>query len=477
MAAAAVAAAGALGYHSGGPRRQPPRRLAGWNKLPRVSAPPPKRIVIVGGGAGGLELATRLGRRYRRDAAIEVTLVDRAYSHLWKPLLHEVAAGTLNSDADELSYVAQAHWQHFKFRVGALAQLDRARKEIDLAPTRDAAGREYIPARVLSYDVLVIAIGSVTNDFGIPGVTEHCLFLDAREQADAFHQHLVRACYEANAQSGPIRHGQLHVAIAGGGATGVELAAELTYSLNTLVGFGLDRIDVARDIRIHLIEGAPRILAGLPEHLARATAEVLERIGVVVHTGEYVTRAEADGFHTRSGQFIAAEIKVWAAGIRGPDVLAGLDGLATNRLNQLLVRRTLQTTLDDDIFALGDCAACPLGDAGGQVPPRAQAAHQQASLLAHSIGRRLAGQPLADYTYRDFGSLINLSEHSAIGTLMGNLLGRQSSSMPIEGRLARWAYLSLYKMHQIAVQGVLRTALTTLADVLTRSSKPRLKLH
>lgn len=437
---------------------------------------PVTHIVVVGGGAGGLALATRLGERYAADASVNVTLVDRGYSHLWKPLLHEVAAGTLNSNSDELSYIAQAHWHHFDFRLGALLAIDRRAKTITIGASHDANDGEYIPQRQLPYTYLVLAIGSVTNDFGVAGVGEHCLFLDSREQADAFHQHLVRACYAANAGSDAPRPGQLHIAIAGAGATGVELAAELHHSLHTLVGFGLDHIDVARDLRIHLIEGSPRILPGLPVAISTATHTILERIGVIVHTGEAITAATREGLKMASGKFIAAEIKVWAAGIRGPAVLATLDGLAVNRANQLLVRTTLQTTLDDDIFALGDCAACPR-DASRLVPPRAQAAHQQASMLLRSLECRRRDQALPDYVYRDFGSLISLSQYSAIGTLMGNLFSRHPTSLPLEGWLARWAYWALYKRHQVAVQGCLRTVFTTLADVLTRAGKPRLKLH
>lgn len=208
------------------------------------------------------------------------------------------------------------------------------------------------------------------------------------------------------------------------------------------------------------------------------TLAARERIGVVVHTNERVTRATSAGLETANGKFIAADIKVYTAGIRGPAVLATLDRLEVNRVDQLRVRRTLQTTLDNDIYALGDCAACPLGDGSErQVSPRAPAAHQQAPLIARSIDCRRRGKALPLYRYKDFGSLINLSQHSAVGTLMGNLFGRHPSDVPIEGLLARWAYLSLYKMHQIAVQGFLRTALTTVADLLTRTSKPRLKLH
>ena len=232
---------------------------------------------IVGGGAGSLELATKLGKRYRKRDDIEVTLVDRSHSHLWKPPLHEVAAGTLNSNEDELSYLAHAHWNGYKFRLGAFKDLDRHRKTITIAASSDAEGSEYIPERILPYDTLVIAIGSVTNDFAVDGITRHCFFLDARDEANVFHQHLVRTCYLANAQSEPVRPGQLHIAIAGAGATGVELAAQLDYSITALVGFGLDKINIKRDLRIHLIEGSDRVLPGLPERVSSATHALLDQ--------------------------------------------------------------------------------------------------------------------------------------------------------------------------------------------------------
>jgi NADH dehydrogenase len=434
-------------------------------------------IVIIGGGAGGLELATTLGRKHAKDADTHITLVDRAHSHLWKPLLHEVAAGTLNSNDDELSYLAQAFWSSFHFELGALLGLDRTNKRVTIAPSTDAAGNKYMPQRTLPYDLLIIAIGSVTNDFGITGVAENCFYLDAREQADTFHQHLVRACYAANTQSTPIARGQLDIAIAGGGATGVELAAELHHAVHMLVGFGLDNINVAEDIRIHLVEASDRVLPGLPPKVAESTRLILEELGIVVHTGRMITAATPSAFLTDSGDSIAAQTKVWAAGIMGAPVLASLDGLECNRANQLMVRPTLQTLNDDAIFALGDCAACALPGGKHNVPPRAQAAHQQATHMARSVAHWQLGKPLADYVYKDFGSLVNLSQRSAIGNLMGRFLNRRRANFPIEGRLARWAYLSLYKMHQVAVSGVVRTILMTCANMLTRASKPRLKLH
>ena len=165
---------------------------------------------------------------------------------------------------------------------------------------------------------------------------------------------------------------------------------------------------------------------------------------------------------------------MWAAGVKAPEVLARLDGLESNRINQLVVRPTLETTRDASIFALGDCAACPWPGGKGNVPPRAQAAHQQASHLVRTLERRLAGKPLLPFRYRDFGSLVSLGKYSVIGNLMGALVG---GSVRVEGYFARLMYLSLYKMHELALHGFAKVALDTLARLLTRRTEPVVKLH
>ncbi|MBI2992661.1 MAG: NAD(P)/FAD-dependent oxidoreductase [Gammaproteobacteria bacterium] len=435
------------------------------------------RIVIVGGGAGGLELATALGHALGKPHRAEVFLVDSELTHLWKPLLHEVAAGTMDSHGDELSYLAQAHWHGFKFQLGRVISIDRGRRSVRTAPTLDDTGKEYVPARSLEYGTLILAVGSQSNDFGIAGVREHCHFLDNRVQADGFHQHLLRSYYAAHTGQQPLRPGQLHIAIVGAGATGVELAAELLYASRELIRYGLDRIDLEQHVRITIIEAADRILPGLPPRLSAQVSAELQAAGIEILTSERIEEAVPEGFRTHGGRFLPAEIKVWAAGIKAPDFLARIEGLECNRLNQLVVRHTLQTTRDDNIFALGDCAACPMRGAPGDVPPRAQSAHQQAAMLVRSMMRRLEGGALPEYRYVDYGSLINLSRYSTIGSLMGNIARLCSPSIFVEGMLARLVYLSLYKMHQIALHGFFRTALGTLANVLTRRTRPRMKLH
>lgn len=436
----------------------------------------PHHVVIVGGGAGGLELATRLGDKLGKSGKAAITLVDKTSTHLWKPLLHEVAAGSMDIDQHELEYLAQARWHHFKFRLGAMEGLSRTMKEITLSPVFDLDGKELIPRRSLKYDTLIIAVGSVSNDFGVPGVKEHCIALDTQADAVVFHQKLINACIRAQTQEWRLGQGQLDVAIIGGGATGVELSAELHNTTRELTAYGLDRIDPDRDIRLSIIEAAPRVLPALPEHLSLAVQRQLVDLKVDLHLGKRVTKVDNNGVYTGDDHFIPAKLVVWAAGIKAPDFLKSIDGLETNWCNQLLVKQTLQTTRDESIFAFGDCAACPWPAQGeGQlVPPRAQAAHQQASMLVKSVVNRISGKSLPEYKYRDFGSLVNLGKYTTVGNLMGGLT---KGDLFIQGVVARIMYQSLYKMHLYALHGMTKVVLDTIARIITRRTEPHVKLH
>jgi NADH dehydrogenase len=431
-------------------------------------------IVIVGGGAGGLELVTRAGDTLGKRGEARIVLVEKSRTHLWKPLLHAVAAGSMNPSEHELNYLAQAHWHHFQYRLGEMIGLDRKKKEVCLAAAFDEEGREITPPRTVAYGTLVIAVGSVTNDFGTPGAARFAVPLDTPEQAVRFNHRLVNACIRAHAQEAPVRPGQLHVAIIGAGATGTELAAELHRTARQVVAFGLDRINPEKDVRIILIEAAERILPALPARVADATLALLKTLGVEVRAGARVSEVRADGVVLDGGAFVPSELVVWCAGVKGPDVLRNLDGLEVNRLNQLMVTPLLQTTRDPDIFAFGDCASCPREGYPAPIPPRAQAAHQQASHMLRQLRRRLAGEPLEPFVYRDFGSLVSLGKYSTIGSLMGFLVGK---NLFIEGYFARLMYRSLYKMHEYALQGGGKTFLGALARQLSRGAEPEVKLH
>ncbi len=434
-----------------------------------------QRIVIVGGGAGGLALATQLGKRLGKKGLAEITLVDAARTHVWKPLLHQLAAGSFDTHAEEIEYLAQARWNHFKFRLGNLTGVDRVNKTLQLAASYDEGGREITPAQQLGYDTLVIAVGSQTNDFGTPGAAEHTIKLDSPQAAKRFNDRLINACIRAQTVPRTAGSGRLTVAIVGGGATGVELAAELHAAARVLASYGLDHIHPEKDLQIVLVEAAPRLLAQLPERLSESAMRELRKLAIEVHTNEKVIEVTADSLKMASGKVVSSSITVWAAGVKAADLLRNLgdDPLETSKLNQLLVNGNLQTTRDPSIYAFGDCAACQQPD-GTWVPPRAQAAYQQAMYLARALPLLAAGQPVAPFVFKDQGSLVSLSEYSSVGSLMGSLT---KGSFFIEGQLAKLMYWALHKQHQLALGGFKKTALITLSEMIDRTHRPRIKLH
>src|ERR1043165_3957249 len=311
------------------------------------------QIVVVGGGAAGLELATQLGAHFGRRH-FDIILVEKNRTHIWKPLLHEVAAGSLDANLDEVGYRSHGHAWGYRFFFGSLEGIDRGNRQVLIAPILDLDGREIMGRHRIRYDYLVLAVGSVTNDFGTKGVAQNCIFLDSRLQADRFRSKLLDHCLRVSRtmQIDPNADGLVRVDIVGGGATGVELAAELYNAATELRHYGLEVFDESR-LKVTLIEAGPRILPAPPEKLAEAAHKELEALGVRVITGEQVVEATPEGMITKSGEFIKADLRIWAAGVKGPDMLGTL-GLETARGNALVVKPTLQTTQDDRIFAIGD---------------------------------------------------------------------------------------------------------------------------
>lgn len=428
-----------------------------------------QKIVIVGGGAGGIGAATRLGRKLGRKGRAHVTLIDCAASHVWKPLLHEVATGSLDVGIDALSYRGHASANGYHFQQGRLVDIDRQRRQVVLAPIYDGE-TELLPARHIDFDYLVVAIGSIANDFGIPGVRRRCLYLDDTEQAMAIREMLLKR-FLRYATHEPL-HEKIQVAIVGAGATGTEMAAEMHYAVDQLRGYGY-QIDTSL-LEVHLIEADKRILPKVdrPE-ISESVARELKNLGVRVLTDARVVEVDERGIIFRGGYFIQADIVIWSAGIKAPDFLNGIGGLESNRLNQLVVRPTGQTTRDPRIFAIGDCCACPQED-GGWVPPRGQAARQMAHMVADNIRDMIAGDVARrEYVYKDLGSLVNLAKFHTVGNLFAFLGG----GVLVEGRIARLTYQTLYWRHLLEIHGVFRGSLMILLKTIHRIIRPHLKLH
>jgi len=430
-------------------------------------------IVIVGGGAGGLELACKLGRKLGPS---KVMLVDTRLYHIWKPSLHEVAAGTLDIHQEGLSYQMLAHDNGFTFVYGPMTALDAGARRITVGAVKASDGEDVLHERRIEYGSLVMAVGSTSNYFGVPGAREHTISLNATEDAERFRLRLLRlmAVAEQVREERPDAAAALDVVIIGGGATGVELAAELREASGVYATYGFSRLQVKRDVRITLLEGAPRILAPLPERVSAAALKLLGERGINVVTDCRVTQIDPDKVLDNAGNVYPANLVVWAAGIRAPEFLATL-GLPTNKGGQIEVDANLRVKGVPGVYALGDCAAC-IDESGKPVPPRAQAAHQQADYLRKQFLRLAAGKPFDEkpYRYRDYGSLVSLGKTTSVGNLMGSLRG---ASWFVEGMVARFMYTSLHLMHHQAVLGSMRTGVLAIARFLIRRTTPLVKLH
>ncbi|MXR68148.1 NAD(P)/FAD-dependent oxidoreductase [Shewanella sp. JBTF-M18] len=427
-------------------------------------------IVIVGGGAGGMEIATKLGRKLGRKGKAKITLIDCADSHIWKPLLHEVATGALDIGIDAISYRGHAAAHGYHFQQGAMTDIDREHKQVILAPIQDDKGNELLPARRIDYDYLVLAIGSIANDFNIPGVREHCVFLDNTQQAMQIRTMLLNKFmrYASHHQLDD----KIKIAVVGAGATGVEMSAEMHHAVEQLSGFGY-KIDTSL-LEVTLIEADSRILPKVEKHeISQAVTNQLNQIGVRVMTNTRIDRVDENALHTCDGQSIASDMTIWSTGVKAPDFMGEIGGLESNQINQVMVNPNMQTTRDPHIFAIGDCAACPQPD-GSWVPPRGQSARQMALMTADNICLMLAGQaPSKEYLYKDLGSLVNLSKFHTVGNLMSFVGG----GVLVEGKIARFVYTSLYRRHLIELHGIFKGTLLMFAKGISRIIHPHLKLH
>ena len=427
-----------------------------------------ERIIVIGGGAGGLELAVRLGRKLRRRKDVEVMLIDKNPTHIWKPLFHEVATGSMNSYHDEASYLMLARKHKFNFILGRVVNIDTADQSVQLAALQDEEGQEMVAAREFRYDTLIVAVGALSNDFGIEGVREYSRQLDSREQAEKFHKNFTTQLQRTNLAS---TSAVLSGAIVGGGATGVELAADMHSVVGRLREYGFEHFSKER-LSVSIIEAAPGLLPRLPERIGVSVKRELERIGVKVYVGTRVAKVEKDAVVTSEDERIKADISVWAAGVRAPEWLSHC-GMPTDRLGRIEVNEDLSVVGIPNVFAIGDCCACKDKD-GQEIPPRAQAAHQMASTAARNILAARKGRSARSFRYRDFGSLVSLSKYTTVGNLMGNLV---RGTIFVEGWVARMAYLSLYRMHQAAVHGRFSTLMIMLGDRIYNATRASVKLH
>ena len=436
-----------------------------------------ERIVIVGGGAAGLELAIKLGRKLGGNKLAEILLLDKERVHFWKPHLHELATGSISLDSHCADYLTLARENNFSFYEAEVNGIDRKKKVVRVKQNCDENGRELTPRCEIPYSKLVLAIGSKSNDFGVSGAKEFSLSLDSFKDAVSFQKNLVNAFLRANAmihQGKKLSDEQLKIAIVGGGATGVELASELSNAMHTLAAYGYKAVEKQCELQITLIEAGERILKNLPESISEKVNSILRKRGVKVLENSNVTIVSEKSLSLSSGEIIPAELIVWAAGIKCASFLSSI-GLETNELNQIITNTRLQSIGDKNIYTVGDCGCVPwVGGSLPFVPPRAQAASQQAKYLSDQFQRELSGKESQPWRYIDFGSLVSLGRYSTVGSLMAGFSGK---AFFLEGVFAKFMYVMLYKMHEYSVRGFFKTLFLNISRGFFSQTKSRIKLH
>jgi len=429
-----------------------------------------QKIVIIGGGAGGLELATLIGRTLGKSRLARPVLVDRNVTHIWKPLLHEVATGALNSGEDEVNYFTHGYKNQYEFELGKMSGLDRSQRLVKIEPFRDLKGSVLCKERVVSYDTLVMAVGAVTNDFNTPGVKEHCLMLNKPTQAEFLRHAILWQIFRVI--TGNVECNKVRVAIVGGGATGVELAAELYRMVAALRDYG-GKLKMSQ-LEITILEGSPRILGAGPPAMAENAMVQLAKMNIKVMTGCGVKGATDQGFTLSDGTLLPAELRIWTAGVKAPDWLKGL-GLTTNKLNQIVVNDHLQCVEDSNIYAIGDCSSCADAKTGNFVPPTAQVAHQEAEYLVKKFKADLEGKTFGPFVFNRKGILVSLGAGKAVGSL-ASMVGLNSDHN-VDGIGASLLYSSLYRMHQAVLFGWPKTCAIWLGDQMRQTAKSQHKFN
>ncbi|WP_174278439.1 NAD(P)/FAD-dependent oxidoreductase [Sphingomonas bacterium] len=428
-------------------------------------------ILIIGGGAGGLELAIRLARATRRGGRARVTLVDSSPAHVWKPRLHEIAVGLLVAAEEQANYAEQAAAHGFAFVLGATDTIDVTARTARVGAVREPDGpRELLPQRTSPFDIAVLAIGSTVDDFGTPGVHEHCHVLDTPEGAERLHRAIL-------AQAARVAAGEqerLRIAIVGAGTTGVELAAELRSATGRLAQYR-SLMDPGQ-IDITLLDMADRPLPGVATDTSDYARRLLDRQRVAMRFGTKVTAVELGILHLAEGGTVAADIIVWVSGVRGRALEVApkpkLEKGGRMRVDPMLRLLGEDGHVLDGLYAIGDCAACFEAGSDKPVGATAQAAHQQARLLARSLVRQLDGRPPLPFTFYYRGTLVSLGAGKAVGDVPTG-----GWSFRIAGLTAKLAYQWLYITHLAELFGWTRTGASALASLLRRSARPSIKLH
>lgn len=365
-------------------------------------------IVIVGGGFAGIAVARRLERRLRPSEA-EIVLLSRNNYSLFTPMLPEVTSGEL--EVRHIVTPIRAQVRRTRFVLADVDAIDVHRKTVTYHHV--LTGRTVVQP----YDQVVLALGSSTSDFGLPGVAEHTWALKTLEDADALRNHLVWLLELADTIDDDVRRDRLMtILVVGGGFTGVETAGEITEMLRDVLRF-YRRLS-AKLLHVILVEAGPTLLAGLPPKMGEYSRRVLERRGIEVLTGDGVTGADEHGLTLQSGRRIETETIVWSAGVKPSPTIARVD-LPKTRRGAIETRSDMSVPSAGGVWALGDCASIPDDVEGGVYPMTAQHAIREGPRLADNIVAVLHGRSTKPFRYRALGMMAALGGRKAVAELPG----------------------------------------------------------
>lgn len=420
-------------------------------------SPTTPRILILGGGFAGIAVTLRLERRLRSGEAT-VTLVSQENFTVFTPMLPEVCSGAL--EVRHIVTPIRSQVRRTAFLLADVEAMDFAARTVTVT---HALTRE---SETLSYDHLVIALGSATSTFGIPGVREHSFALKTLEDASVLRNRLVWLLEAADeTRDADERRRLLTVAIVGGGFTGVEAAGEIVELFASVVHFYPNI--ARRDVRVVLIEAGGTLLAGLPPKMGSYAARRLAARGVDVKTGSGVTRAEAMALELASGERIDTATIVWSAGVTPSPAVSAM-ALTRTKRGALVVEHDLSVPGVPGLWAAGDCAAIPDGD-GGFYPPTAQHAIREGPVLADNIVASLRGQPARPFQYRALGMMASLGAREAVAQLPGNHV--------LTGFLAWFLWRTYYLLRVPGLDRKLRVAFDWTLDLLFARDVAELRVY
>jgi NADH:ubiquinone reductase (H+-translocating) len=369
------------------------------------------KVVILGGGFGGLAAARALYK------SAEVTVVDRHNFQTFLPLLYQVSTAGLAADHVAYPIRGALRKTDIKFRMGSPISIDHKNQEVKLDSSE-----------VLKFDHLIVALGSVSADFGIPGVNEYALGMKTVHEALTIRAEIMRRFEDLCRFEDDTK---LSISVIGGGPTGVEMAGAIAELIRGPLKS--DQANAAAHIQVSLIEAGPRLLPPFAPSLSARTKKDLEKLGVKVLLNTAVKAIEHRKIILKDDSVLNSEITIWAAGVKGSDAMAQLN-LPTNG-NRVAVEPTMQVKNYPNIWALGDIAGA-LGKDGRPLPMVAPVAIQQGKFIAKQIARLMAKKPLTDFKYLDKGSMATIGRNKAVVQVKGLKI-----SGPIAWLIWLWLHL------------------------------------